>query len=261
MKSTFDGKTKLKEALDSIPGALEYIVSLNPHDFSRLNNPVMRKYMSPRITLARVAAMARIPENDLLDQLNRMAGNEIISADANRESSPLPQSPQEKPVWLTDDVPLRIIDVMEIDDAVGDPMPPIMSALRRLQPGEVGLLKHRWEPQPLYDIWSKTGIEWFTIQVAEMEWHVYVHRPLDVTAWKKEETVLILLDHLNPDEIAPRCKAVFDQLNINESLEIRARSKVLLTMAQERIQPPESTFDTRELPIENDKIGILITRR
>jgi len=261
MKSTFDGKSKLKEALDSVPGALEYIVSLNPHDFSRLHNPVMRKYMSPRITLARVAAMARIAENDLLNQLNCMAGNEIISAAANCEPSPVPQSPREKPAWLTDDAPLRVIDVMEIDDAAGDPMPPIMSALRRLQPGQTGLLKHRWEPQPLYDIWSKTGIEWFTVQAAEMEWHVYVHRPLDVAAWKKEETVLILLDHLNPDEIAPRCKAVFDQLNVNESLEIRARSKVLLTMAQERIQPPESTFDARELPIENDKIGMLITRR
>jgi hypothetical protein len=32
IKSTFDGKTKLKEALDSTPGALEYIVSFNPHD-------------------------------------------------------------------------------------------------------------------------------------------------------------------------------------------------------------------------------------
>jgi len=258
MKSTFAGKTKLKEALDSIPSALEYIVNLNPHDFSRLNNPVMRKYMSPRITLARVAAMAQIPERDLLNQLNRMAGNKIISADANCE---VPQSPQEKPIWLTDDVPLRIIDVMEIDDAVGDPMPPIMSALRRLQPGEVGLLKHRWEPQPLYDIWNKTGIEWFTIQVAEMEWHVYIHRPLDVAAWKKEETVLILLDHLNPDEIAPRCKAVFDQLNDGESLEIRARSKVLLAKAQERILIPESTFEVHELPDDNDKNGLIITRR
>ena len=63
------GETQLSHALDAIPGALDYIVSLNPHDFKRLRNPFMRRYMSPRIRLRRVAAMAGVPEERLLREL------------------------------------------------------------------------------------------------------------------------------------------------------------------------------------------------
>ena len=261
MKRQFVGKTKLKDALDEIPGALEYIVSLNPHDFSRLQNPVMRKYMSPRISLSRVAAMARVPESTMLHHLNQMAGNESVELDSTTVVSAVPQSPQQKPDWLKDDTPLRVIDVCEIDDAVGDPMPPIMSALRRLQPGEVALLKHRWEPQPFYDIWSKTGLQWFATQIAALEWHIYIYRPPHVAVWKRERCILIVLDHLHPDEIAPRCRAIYEQLAIGESLEIRARSKVLLDKAQERLQDRKSTFETQQLPAADGKQGIHIIRR
>ena len=56
------GDTRLNRVLDAIPTALDYIVSLRPHDFDRLHNPFMRKHMSPRISLRRVAAMVGIPK-------------------------------------------------------------------------------------------------------------------------------------------------------------------------------------------------------
>src|SRR3954464_7325858 len=68
-KLQITGETRLNRVLDSIPGALDYIVSLNPPDFGRLRNPVMRKYMSPRISLSRVAAMARVEEEQLVRDL------------------------------------------------------------------------------------------------------------------------------------------------------------------------------------------------
>jgi len=74
--ATVSGETRLSQALGLIPGALEYIVSLNPHDFGRLHNPFMRKYMSPRISLRRVAAMAGIPEAQLLQGLSSLNGSE-----------------------------------------------------------------------------------------------------------------------------------------------------------------------------------------
>lgn len=39
--------TRLKEALGLDPRVVDYIVSLNPHDFQRLRNPLMRRLMSP----------------------------------------------------------------------------------------------------------------------------------------------------------------------------------------------------------------------
>ncbi len=52
-------ETRLSQVLDAVPGALDYIVSLNAHDFGRLRNPVLRRYMSSRISLRRVAAMVK----------------------------------------------------------------------------------------------------------------------------------------------------------------------------------------------------------
>lgn len=265
MKKAFDSATKLNKVLDSTPGALEYIIGLNPHDFSRLNNPIMRKYMTPRITLKRVAAMAEIPANELVNHLNQLAGYEIseISNTRNTKNEPnsAPLSPQKRPAWLKPGSDFRIIDVLDIDDAVGDPLPPIIAATRRLQPGEIALLKHRWEPQPLYDIWTKTGFEWFTERVAHLEWYIYIYRPLHKAADEVSGRILILLDHLNPPEIAPRCATIFDQLAVGEWLEIASASKVLLEQAIHGIRKRRgSVFSVTEMPPRRDKMAIKVRR-
>ena len=50
MRGTIGPTTRLKEALDLDPRVAEYVISLNPHDFERLRNPLMRRLMAPRIT-------------------------------------------------------------------------------------------------------------------------------------------------------------------------------------------------------------------
>ncbi len=51
MSQVIHANTRLNKALELHPQVLDYIVSLNPHDFRRLHNPLMRRLMSPRITL------------------------------------------------------------------------------------------------------------------------------------------------------------------------------------------------------------------
>jgi len=65
--------THLSQVLGAIPGALDYIVSLNPRDLDRLRNPVLRRYMSPRISLRRVAAMVGLLEVQLVEDLQNLA--------------------------------------------------------------------------------------------------------------------------------------------------------------------------------------------
>ena len=57
MSPIINANTRLNKALDLHPQVLDYIVSLKPHDFQRLHNPLMRRFMSPRITLGRIAKM------------------------------------------------------------------------------------------------------------------------------------------------------------------------------------------------------------
>jgi hypothetical protein len=172
------GTTRLSQALDSHPDVLELIVSLNPHDFQRLRHPAMRRLMSPRISLRRVAQMAGINEADLLARIHRLIG-EDIARDAPEESPPLPASPIEKPDWLLNvrDEDIPWVDTLPMDDSHADPLPPLIARWKQMQPGDVIGILHRWEPLPLYDVWSKIGLEFWSHCVAPDLWRIYLHKP------------------------------------------------------------------------------------
>lgn len=169
--------TRLKEALDLDPRVVEYVVSLNPHDFSRLRKPLMRRLMSPRITLGRLAVMAGVPADELLGNVAALGGAVVGAAGVGR---PLPRSPGERPPWMggADPADMRVVDLLPLDDALdADPMPHVVRAVKGLAPGDTLLIKHRWEPQPFYDVWTKMGgLEWFSERVGESEWWIRVHR-------------------------------------------------------------------------------------
>ncbi len=91
------GQTRLYRALDLDPRVLDYIVSLAPHEFVRLRNPLLRRLMSPRITLSRVANMAGIPVHELVERVAELGGGVAEHAAAEPE---LPESPQAEPDWV-----------------------------------------------------------------------------------------------------------------------------------------------------------------
>ena len=74
----------------------------------------------------------------------------------------------EKIVW---------VDCLPIDEEFGDPMPPINIAVNKSKPGDVVGIKHKWEPQPLFDIWDLRGFEFWTQPQPDDTWHIFVHRP------------------------------------------------------------------------------------
>lgn len=174
-----NGDTKLSVALASNPAVLEYVISLNPHDFERLRNPLMRKVMPVRITLRRIANMAGIPEQELLDNINRLAGQPLEAVDHDR--APVKVSTSQAPYWMesVDEKKIGWVDVLEGDERLDDPMPPINTAVNALKLGEVVGIKHKWEPQPLFDIWDMRGLDYWTRQVSPDEWHIFVHKPHD----------------------------------------------------------------------------------
>ena len=55
-------------------------------------------------------------------------------------------------------------------------MPPINRALYRLAPGQVILVKHKWNPQPLYDIWTVTDTAYYAEQQSRDEWWIYLRK-------------------------------------------------------------------------------------
>lgn len=172
-------QSKLKAALDLGPGVLEYIVGLNPDDFSRLRNPLMRRLMPPRISLARIAQMVGLAASELVAGIHRAAGIEV--GDGEREelaaiggrAPRLPVNPVDRPKWAAN--PTLVVDLLESDRRLdSDPLPPIMRAVKSIGENDVVLIKHRWEPAPLYDIWRHMGLEHAAVKRATDEWHIYV---------------------------------------------------------------------------------------
>ena len=178
--------TRLSKAFRLHPDILEYIIRLNPHDFERLRNPLMFKMMPPRITLARVAKMTNTPLLEILVQIHKIAKEPLSSTEVNElkvmcESetavSTLPTNPASPPEWIEQEIS-SVVDLLEADERLDtDPMPPIFRALNPANVGDVILVKHKWEPQPLYDVWALRGIEHFAIQQSPDEWWIYLRKP------------------------------------------------------------------------------------
>lgn len=174
-----NGNSRLSEALAAHPDVLEFIISLNPHDFNRLRNPLLRKVMPPRITLGRIARMVDMPTRELVEKIHDIAGIKEKYKEVAPEIA-LPESSAEPPEWLwqADLERIKWVDVLSIDEIGGDPMPPINIAVNGAHQGEIICIKHKWEPQPLFDIWAARGFEFWSHQESADEWHIFVHKPL-----------------------------------------------------------------------------------
>ncbi len=173
---TLSTETKLSKALALHEDVLTYIVSLNPHEFERLNNPLMRQLMPPRITLARIAAMVEMPVGDLIDGIYAAAHLPALSASVAPSGQTLAANSAETPNWISAEV-VEVVDLLESDERLDtDPFVPLFPALKRADVGEVVLMKHKWEPQPLYDVWTQLGVEFYAQQQSPNEWWIYLRK-------------------------------------------------------------------------------------
>jgi hypothetical protein len=233
-------ETRLSQVLDAVPGALDYIVSLNPHDFGRLRNPVLRRYMSSRISLRRVAAMVGVPEQQVVDDLTRLAQGATVSApavgDDATDTADAPRRPE--PAWLqaVDAAAIRWVDVVPIDEVGGDPFPPISLAVKQLPADGVLAIRHSWEPQPLYDIWGKMGLEWFAERIGKDQWYIFVHRPGSVSAAPSKPVVAASVGQIPEREVLPRLQVLAEQLAPGQTLEATGLSGERLADVRDILQ-------------------------
>lgn len=170
-------ETKLSKALDLHPDVLDYVINLNPHDFERLRTPLMRQLMPKRITLARLAIMVDQPVETLIKGIyaaaHLTAPATIVIAE---QTAVLSQNAVQAPEWTAQKVK-AVVDLLAADERLDtDPFVPLFPALKQVGVGEVVLLKHKWEPQPLYDVWQKLGIEFYSVQQGPDEWWVYLRK-------------------------------------------------------------------------------------
>jgi len=166
--------------------------------------------------------MAGLTPAELLEGFSRADPDLHVEEPAAAESSLVPAAPAERPAWLrtVDQGAIHWVDELAVDDVGGDPFPSISLAVRQLAPGGVLGIRHRWEPRPLYDMWSKMGLDWFAEPAGPDAWHIFVHRPHGVASFPIKPVVGAEVGPLPAAERAPRIVSLAQQLEAGQTLEV-----------------------------------------
>jgi len=150
-----NSKTKIADLIKYHPDALEAIITLSP-DFKKLRNPVLRKLMAGRTSIAMASKIGGCKPEDFFDILKPLGF--IPDNSIHEEELVLRKSLQEfvKDIEFVHIVPL---DVRVMLSEGNDPLKLIQQHIKALEKGQVLKIINTFEPTPLIMLMEKQGFE------------------------------------------------------------------------------------------------------
>jgi TusA-related sulfurtransferase len=169
-----NANTKLAAVLKQQPDALEAIISICPK-FVKLRNPILRKLMAGRTTLAMAAKIGACSVNNFFDKLKP------LGFDIDAETLPVYEEKKALPDFVTSLQPSEIIDldVRPVIAAGKDPLNLIIEKIKTIQPGQVLKIINSFEPIPLILLLEKRGFISYTDIINENLTETYFHKKMD----------------------------------------------------------------------------------
>lgn len=160
-----DKQTKIAVLLRHHPDALETIVKLSP-DFKKLQNPVLRKLMAGRTSIAMAAKIGGCRPEDFFEKLKPL-GFEVNLQTAVAEETPGETKPI--PVFLRElkEEDLVPLDVRPMLAAGEDPLKQIQQRVKDLKTGQVLKVINSFEPTPLVKLLEKQGFQFYVDNIRE----------------------------------------------------------------------------------------------
>ncbi|MBS1909723.1 MAG: DUF2249 domain-containing protein [Bacteroidetes bacterium] len=155
--------TKISTLLKDNPKALEAIISLSPK-FNKLRNPILRKLMASRTSLAMASKIGGVPIEDFLNKLHSLGFETDHSVEAHVEET---QNPL--PGFLREAKKESIItlDVRPVIESGKDPFNLIIKTVKQVPQGGILKLINSFEPAPLIPILTRQGFEYYVETVSE----------------------------------------------------------------------------------------------
>lgn len=158
MSILINAQTKISTLLKGHPDALETIVTLSP-DFKKLRNPILRRLMAGRTTIAMASKIGGCTPNDFFQALSPLG----FSVDHGQvdDSNAKPAQNSVMPQFLQDLDPSLIqrFDVRQILNEGNDPLKAIQQKVKSLAPGQVLVIVNSFEPVPLIRLLNKQGFQ------------------------------------------------------------------------------------------------------
>lgn len=150
-------QTKIAALLKHHPEALEAIVSLSP-DFKKLRNPVLRKLMAGRTSIAMASKIGGCSPNDFFEKL-KPYGFETDETAATEQQATTEQKPVARFIKELDADQIISLDVRSMLANGNDPLKLIQQHVKELKPGHVLKIINTFEPTPLIKLLEKQGFE------------------------------------------------------------------------------------------------------
>jgi uncharacterized protein (DUF2249 family) len=163
---------KVGELLRFYPELEGELVAVAPA-FEKLRNPVLRRTVAKVTTLRQAARVGGVTVGEIIGRLRIAAGMEEPRQDNDGE----PEA-SEKPTWVDAVDVISKQDLRPAIEAGEHPLPLVMDAVRKLQPGQALLLVTPFVPAPMIDRITSDGFRAWTNQVGPEEFHtVFAHSP------------------------------------------------------------------------------------
>lgn len=152
---TINANTKIASILKQHPDALDAIVSLSPK-FEKLRNPILRKLMAGRASIAMASKIGGCSVSDFFVKLKDLGFEVEKNGQPEKEKVMV-----EMPEFLKNINPEKIVklDVRPVIEGGNDPLQNILEKIKTLQTDEVLAITNTFEPTPLIFLLKKQGFD------------------------------------------------------------------------------------------------------
>ena len=155
--------TKIAALIKHNPAALEAIISISPK-FEKLRNPLLRKLIAGRTSIAMASKIGGCTENDFFKKLEPL-GFEVNRATVTEDIAEVKKLPD----FLKNIKPEQIVelDVRQVIESGKDPLNLIIQKVKTVQSGQVLKIINTFEPTPLMSLLKKQGFESFADNISD----------------------------------------------------------------------------------------------
>ena len=170
---TINANTKIATLIKEHPDALETIVSIS-QKFTKLRNPILRKLIAGRTSIAMAAKIGGCKVEDFFNKLQPLGFNIDSNAAVDAEDKVV----NTLPTFMQQLKPEQIIelDVRPVIDTGKDPLSEIVETVKNLPNGKVLKIINSFEPTPLMHLLGNQGFEFYAETIHAELVNTYFYR-------------------------------------------------------------------------------------
>ena len=164
-----NANTKISTLLKGHPQALETIISLSPK-FNKLRNPILRKLMASRTSIAMSSKVGAVSVNDFFNKLQQL-GFEADRIEEQKDG--IIQQPLPDFLKNAKKENITQLDVRPVIKNGKDPFNLIINTVKQLPQGGILKLINSFEPAPLIPILTRQGFDAYVETVSSTVINTY----------------------------------------------------------------------------------------